>query len=443
LTEGPPTGSGAAPTTDEGLIRAIGPWSLGANVMNMVIGAGIFVLPGVVAAQLGSAAIVAYAACALIVALVFLCYTEVGCRITRSGGSYAYVEEAFGPFAGSVTSTLLWLGFSVCSDAALAVALTDALAKIIPILQQPMVRVAFLVALFASLAAINIVGIQAGLRVLAVSTLAKLAPLVLLAIAGLFTLNPEFLRITEWPSLATFGATTLVLFFAFGGAETALSCGGEIKDPMRTVPRGLFLGVSGILLLYVILQVVAQGNLGPELASNTEAPLAASATRVFGNWGAQMLMLGMVVSVFSLMLGDMLNTPRVIFAAARDGLLPRPMSKVHARFRTPHVAILFYATTGCLFALSGTFRQLAVMAAGSILLVYLGVSLSVIRLRQKHGMPAPGQFRIPGGPVIPLLSAAVVLLLLTQLSTGEALGLGGLLLFAVVVYASRGVFGQR
>jgi len=143
------------------------------------------------------------------------------------------------------------------------------------------------------------------------------------------------------------------------------------------------------------------------------------------------------------MLGDMLNTPRVIFAAARDGLLPGMFAKVHPRFKTPYLAIIFYAIAGCLFALSGTFRQLAVMASGSILLVYLGVSLSVIRLRHKYGMPGPGQFRIPGGPVIPILGAAAALLLLTQLSASEALGLGALLLFAVLVYSMRSVFRHK
>ncbi|MHC4374896.1 MAG: amino acid permease [Planctomycetota bacterium] len=85
--------------TDEGLVREIGTFALGANIMNMVVGAGIFALPGVVAAQLGPAALVAYLVCALIVGLVFLCYAEAGSRITRSGGSYAYIEEAFGPSA--------------------------------------------------------------------------------------------------------------------------------------------------------------------------------------------------------------------------------------------------------------------------------------------------------------------------------------------------------
>ena len=147
--------------TDEGLVRAIGTWTLGANIVNMVIGAGIFVLPGVVAAQIGPAALIAYLVCAAIVALVFLCYAEAGCRVTRSGGSYAYVEEAFGPFAGFVTSTLLWLGFSVFSDAALAVAMTDAIALGFPILSQGLPRGLFLVALFGFLAWRNYQNMQA------------------------------------------------------------------------------------------------------------------------------------------------------------------------------------------------------------------------------------------------------------------------------------------
>jgi amino acid transporter len=126
--------------TDEGLVRGIGTWALSANVINMVIGAGIFVLPGVVAAQIGPAALVAYLVCVVIVGLVFLCYAEVGSRVTRSGGSYAYVEDAFGPFAGFVTSTLLWLGYAVFSDAALAVALTNALALMLPLLSGPAAR---------------------------------------------------------------------------------------------------------------------------------------------------------------------------------------------------------------------------------------------------------------------------------------------------------------
>ena len=425
--------------TDEGLVREIGTFALGANIMNMVVGAGIFVLPGVVAAQLGPAALVAYLVCALIVGLVFLCYAEAGSRVTRSGGSYAYIEEAFGPFAGFIASTLLWLGWSVFSDAALAVALTDALATKLPALGDGLPRQLFFVALFGFLGVINIVGLKSGVRLVIITTIAKLVPLVLLVAAGLFAINMDKLVIVEWPSMQNFGAAALILFFAFAGAETALNSSGEVRNPSKTIPRGLLLGISGIFLLYLALQVVAQGTLGPELANNTEAPLSAAASIVFGNWGAQLLLVGMVISIFGCLSGDVLNTPRVVFAAARDGLLPGILAKVHPKHHTPYVAILFYVTAGCIFALTGSFRQLAVVASGSVLLVYLGVSLAVIALRRRHGPASKGQFSIPGGFVVPVLSSVVIIWLLSQMTAGEAVGIATLLAVTTLIHLVRQV----
>jgi APA family basic amino acid/polyamine antiporter len=427
----------SARETDEGLVREIGTWALGANITNMVVGAGIFVLPGVVAAQLGPAALFAYLVCALIVGLVFLCYAEAGSRVSRSGGSYAYIEEAFGPFAGFVSSTLLWLGWSVFSDAALAVAMADAISIKLPALSHGMPRKIFFVALFSFLAVINIVGLKSGVRLVIINTIAKLVPLVLLVAVGLFAINFENLVIVEWPSTYNFGAAALVLFFAFAGAETALNSSGEIRNPAKTIPRGLLVGISGIFILYFALQVVAQGTLGVELANNTEAPLSAAATVVFGSWGAQLLLVGMIISIFGCLSGDVLNTPRVIFAAARNGLLPAGLARVHPKHHTPHVAILFYVVAACVFALTGTFKQLAVVASGSILLVYLGVSLSVIALRRRGGPASDEQFRIPGGFIVPVLSSIVIIWLLSQMTAGEAIGIAALLVVTIIIYLLR------
>ena len=423
--------------TEEGLVRGIGTWALSANIINMVIGAGIFVLPGVVAAQLGPAALIAYFACAFIVGLVFLCYAEAGCCVTRSGGSYAYIGEAFGPFAGFAASTLLWFGFSVFTDAALAVALTNALALKLPVLGEWLPRALFIIVLFAFMAWMNIRGLKEGIRLMVFNTVAKLVPLVLLAAVGLFAIEVDHFTITEWPSLHDFGAAALILFFAFSGAETALNASGEIRNCARTIPRSLLLGVGGVFILYVSLQVVAQGTLGASLATNQEAPLSAAAAVVFGGWGVGLLTIGMVISIFGCLSGDVLNSPRVIFATARDGLLPAVFARVHPKFQTPHIAILFYAAAGCAFALTGTFRQLAVMASGSILLVYLGVCLSVLALRRKRGPRPAGQFRVPGGPVVPVLGATVVIWLLTQMTAGEALGIGALVAGIMVIYGAR------
>jgi APA family basic amino acid/polyamine antiporter len=425
---------------DEGLVRVIGTGALGLSVINMVVGAGIFVLPGLVAAELGSAAILAYLVCSVTVALVFLCFAEVGSRVSRSGGAYAYIEEAFGPYVGFIASILFWFGFSALADAAITVIMVDSIAILFPVLNETIPRAIFIIALLTFLAAVNIRGVVAGVRLYVFNTLVKLVPLLLLLIVGLFAINVENLAIVEWPSVGKIGATTILLFYAFTGAESALNTSGEIKNPAKTVPLGLLLGLGGLLLLYVGLQTVAQGVLGPELANNTEAPLVAAATEVFGDWGGKMLIVGAVISIYSALSGDMLGGPRVIFASSLDNNLPKFLGKVHPKYKTPHVAIIFFAIVIGVFALSGTFKYLAVVATGSLLLVDLGVSLAVMHLRRRDGLPKEGEFRLPFGPVIPLLSCAIVGWLLLQMPGNEALSLAAMVFACVVFYEIRSVF---
>ena len=427
----------------EGLTRTIGTRVLGLNIINMVVGGGIFVLPGLIAVHLGSAAIVAYVVCSVAVALVFLCFAEIGSRITRSGGAYAYIEEAFGPFAGFIASMLLWFGWNVLSNAAIAVAMVEAIAIAFPILAEPIPRATFMVALLAFLAFVNITGVRSGVRLFVFNTIAKLIPLVLLVIVGLFAINIEYLAITEWPSLQNVGVGALILIFAFAGAESALSSSGEIRNSRKTVPAGLLLGLISILVLYVGLQAVAQGVLGAELASNTEAPLAAAAEQVFGSWGGKLLLITGVISIYATVSGDMLNTPRVLFASSLDGSLPKLLSKVHPKYKTPYVSIIVFASMICAFALSGTFKPLAVVASGSILIIYLGVSLATIRLRLRDGTPSPDEFSIPGGSVVPVLSCLIIGWLLLQLTLEEAVGLGLLCGASVGIYAVRSVISRR
>jgi amino acid transporter len=422
---------------DEGLVRVIGAGALGLSVVNMVVGAGIFVLPGRIAAELGSAAILAYLVCSVAVALVFLCFAEIGSRITRSGGVYAYIEEAFGPFAGFIASILFWFGYSALADAAITVAMVEAMTIAFPILGESIPRAVFIIALFMFLTVVNIKGVKAGVRLYVFNTLAKLIPLLLLLVAGLFAINMESLAIPEWPSAQDIGAGAIMLFFAFTGAECALNPSGEIKNPSKTVPMGLLIGIGSLLALYVGLQTVAQGVLGPELANNTEAPLAAVAVEVFGGWGGKMLLAGVVISIYGAISGDMLGAPRVIFASSLDGNLPRCLSKVHPQYKTPHVAVIVFAIVVCAFALSGTFRYLVVFATGSLLLIDLGVSLAVLRLRQRDGLPKAGEFRLPFGPLIPLLSCLIIGWLLLQVPAEEAISIAVLISASVVVYAIR------
>ena len=408
----------------------------------MVVGAGIFVLPGVIAAKLGSAAIIAYLICGVAISLIFLCYAEIGSRVTRSGGSYAYIEEAFGPFFGFISSMLLWFGWAVLSDAALTVAMINTLSIVVPELQEPLWKLLFMVVLFTFMVGTNIIGVKSGIRLYVFNTIAKFVPLALLLLTGIFFINIDNLIITEWPSIANIGAASLILIFAFSGAECALNASGEIKNPTKTVPRGIFLGLGSIFILYLGLQTVAQGVLGAELANNTEAPLAATANEIFGGWGIKLLIVGGAISIFSTLSGDILVTPRVIFAAARDGHLPKPLAKVHPKYKTPHISIIFYAFMIALLAFSGQFKVLAVMASGSVLLVYAGVCLATLKLRVRDGAPSEGQFKMPGKIIIPFLSCSVITWMLLQLTGEEALGLLVLIGISILIFIVQKIINK-
>jgi len=423
--------------TSEGLVRSIGTKALGVNIFNMVVGGGIFVLPGVIAANLGPAAILAYLICAIAVGLIFICYAEIGSRITRSGGSYAYIEDAFGPMAGFVSSMLLWFGWAILSDAAILVAMVETISIAVPVLSEPIPRALFMVVLLSFLVFMNIRGVETGKRLYITNTITKFVPLGMLLVFGVFAINIDNLKITEWPTYEQIGASTLILIFAFSGAECALNASGEIENPSRTVPRGVLLGMGSIFLLYLGLQSVAQGVLGPELANNTEAPLAAAAKEVFGEWGVNLLIIGGVISIFSTLSGDILVTPRVVFASARDGNLPSFLAKVHPKFHTPYVSVIFFAIAMCLIAISGSFSVLAVLASGSILLIYAGVSLAVIKLRIRDGDPEEGQFKVPGKFIVPILSCVVIAWMLYQMDNNEAMSILALVGFSIGLYIIR------
>ncbi|MDA1029644.1 MAG: amino acid permease [Bacteroidetes bacterium] len=420
--------------TEEGLLRAIGTRSLSLGIINMIIGAGIFVLPGIVASLLGPAAILAYLICSIAVALVFLCFAEAGSRVSRSGGAYAYIEEAFGPFAGFIAANLLWFGWGALANAAVAIALAEMLAAAFPLFANSAVKSAFLVALFGGLAWINIIGVKSGARFASINTYGKLIPLAVLVVFGAFFVQWDHIVITSMPSMDNLGAGTLLLVFAFGGAEIALNSGGEIKNPERTVPLALLIGIGIVFVLYLSIQTVAQGVLGGDLLNHLEAPLVATAERAFGPWGKTFLLIGAGISLIGVSGGHILSNPRALFAAARDGLLPKKLAEVHPKYKTPAMAIAVYSVLACGFALSGSFKTLAIVSSGSVLLLYLGTSLAVLKLRRDGQSSDKQLFVLPFGPVIPLLSSAVVVWLLSNMTADEAIGLGILVASASVLF---------
>jgi basic amino acid/polyamine antiporter, APA family len=405
-------------TADAALMRAIGLRRLTASIINITVGAGIFVLPAVVAAQLGAAAPIAYIVCAGLMALIILCFASAGSRVSLTGGLYAYVEVAFGPFVGFLAGVLFWLmaSFAVASVAS---AFAGSVGVLWPPASAGLGRTAVLAALFAALAVVNVRGVSVGARLVEVVTAAKLVPLLVFVLAGVWFVRADYLAWPALPSASDVGRTAIVLIFAFVGVEIALVPSGEIVDPPRTVPRALFLALATTTTLYLLIQGVAQGLLGPSMSSFAAAPLAEAASRVLGGAGRLMVLAGATVSMFGYVSGDMLGSPRALFAFGRDRIFPRALAKVHPIYRTPYVAIVVHAVIVATLAISSSFTQLAILANVAALSLYLMCVLASLELQRRDVRAGGTPFRVPGGATVPILAAAAIIWVLAHATLKE------------------------
>jgi APA family basic amino acid/polyamine antiporter len=410
-----------AKNTKEGLKRVIGVPGLAATVINNTIGAGIYALPAIVSIQMGASGILGYLFCGAMLVTIMLCYMEIGSKVSTSGGSYIYVETAFGPFAGFIVNWLFFFGWGVLGSAAVVNILADSLAVLIPAFSNPLMRALLFFILLGTMVWVNVRGAKQSVRFLEYLTIIKLVPLFGIVIFGLSYVKMNNLHWEHWPHLNTFGETALVLFFAFAGFETSLGSSGEIEDPKRTVPRGIMLGGAIVFMVYILIQIVTQGVLGAQISEFKGAPLAAVAQNIVGPVGVTVLVIAASISCLGNTSGDVMATPRLLFAGAEDGLFPKFLAKVHPRFATPYLAVITYASLIFLFSVSGGFKQLAVLASGSLLLIYLGVILAMIKLRTKKGQAAEKAFKVPGGLSVPFIAIAAIAWLLSHLSSKEIL----------------------
>ncbi len=415
---------------NEGLKREIGLWGLVSNSINIIIGAGIFILPVIVAEKLGTGSIWAYLICGILMIFIMLCFAEVGTMITRTGGAYSYIETAFGKFAGFLTTNIFIFGAAIMANAAVANGLADTIAYFVPEFKLQWVRIIFFALMFGGLAYVNIRGVKNAITIVKFNTIAKLLPLLMIAFFGWFFLIPSDVTLTTGNSSKDIGEISLILLFAFVGAETALNVSGEIKNPVKTIPKGIMLSILIVVLLYILIQITVQGILGSSITNFRDAPLVEVGKRMFGPIGATVVLVGAAFSMFGNISGMILNMPRVLFAAARDKvLLPHSLANIHPKFSTPHISIVVYALIGFIFSVTGEFKQLAILSSASYLLIYLGVVLAVIRFRNKSIGDEP-TYKIPGGIIIPAISVLVIIWLLSNLSLNE---LSAMLLFITIL----------
>ena len=416
---------------DAGLIRSVGAWGLAASTINMVVGASIFVVPAPLAANVGLYAPLAIVVCAIAVGAVAICFAEGGSRIPSSGGAYGYIEAAFGPMTGYAAGTLLWFGDALACGG-IAAALADVVVALLPPQFAGTAHALIVVATIGGIALVNMSGVDRGMRLVNATTLVKLLPLAVFLIVGAVALHGANFHETAPLSGGGMGRAMILAVFAFMGMETSLCASGEVARPERTIPRALAIAMGSVTLLYVAIQIVAQGMLGPMLASST-APLADAMAQV--DPMLRLLMLaGTSLSMFGYLSSDILGSPRILFAFARDGLLPGALGRVHPRSRAPHVAIGCYALFAMLLALTGTFAELAVLSALASAGFYIAGCAATWRLARQGVARAgtPLNFRWLGTATSIGIGSMIVLIALA--SRAEILGLFALIGAALLVY---------
>ncbi len=391
-----------------GLHRGLRRFDAVALTVNSIVGAGVFAMPAGLAIDAGRYSLAVIFVAFVVVALLALSLAEVSSRYDVTGGPQVYAQRTFGPLAGFTVGWLFTVS-RIASFALIAQVMLDYTAVLWSVLAAPWPRVAALTLFTLTLAVFNLRGVTRGALVGNLLTIAKLLPLGLIALAGLWFAGWNNLPVTEPRAPDGLMDALLLALFACVGFDVAAVVAGEMRDPRRDLPVSIMGGLAISCLLYLLLMLACFGVLQDTAAS--KLPLTDVASAFIGPVGGILMAVAAVISTAGGNAVQMLVSPRGIFALAEAGDLPRSFAAVHPNWRTPYVAIIAYAVVAWLLAVTGTFKYLLAIFVISRMLAYGSTAAALIVLRRREG-PAPVQ--VPGGIAIAVLSlAACVALLFT------------------------------
>jgi amino acid transporter len=422
----------------EKLVRGLGRWDLTAVTVNTIIGTGIFVLPAGVFGLIGSFSLYAFVACAVIVGLIVLCFSEVSSRFTSTGGMYLYAKEAFGPEIGFEVGWLYWTvrvsGFAANCNAMLAY-----LGFFVAGVGDGVGRIAVICMVVGGVTLVNLLGVRETAVVTNVFAVGKIVPLLLFAAVGVFFIDPGNFDFTHVPEAGSFPSAILMLLYAYMGFEAAVIPAGETKDPQKNVPFALLTALAFCAVLFFVVQAVAIGTLPGLAASKT--PLADAAGQFMGSFGATLIAVGALVSVLGNLNGGFLAASRLPFAMAEQGELPKLLSRTHPKHKTPVAAILITGAVVMILTIYTTFLTAVTIASVTRLLVYAATCIALPVFRQRGDVPK-ARFIAPLGALVAILSLVLIGWLVTNVDfKKEGLPIAIAAAIGLVIYFGYRPFG--
>ena len=398
------------------LVRGINRWDLVAIAINGIIGAGIFGLPSRVFASIGTYSLIAFVACAIVVALIILCFAEVSSRFDETGGPYLYAREAYQPAVAFEIGWLIWLA-RVTAFAANCNLLINYLSYFWLSATSPFWRATIIIFVVTVLAIINLLGIRQTAIFSNVFTVGKLVPIIIFIAAGLFFINPQAYEFGPTPTGADFSKSVMLLVYAFTGFEMATIPAGEVKNPQKNLPRALLTAILVVAVLYIMIQVVCVGTL-PELAQS-QKPLADAGSRFLGTAGGAIISAGAVISITGNLNILLLSGSRLPFAMAEQKQLPAFVGNIHTKFFTPYISILLTAALMLFLTLNSSFVAALTISTIARLVTYGATCLALPLFRAKKSDVAPAAFKLPGGTIIAILSLLLIVWLLYNSTLNE------------------------
>ena len=383
------------------LAREIGLFGATMLVMGGIVGSGIFMNPYVVAGQVGTPALIlaAWTFGGLVALAGAFAYAELASLRPAVGGQYAYLREAFSPQVAFLYGWVLLLVIQSGGMAAVAVTLARYLGELVAL---PVSEAAVALGMLAALTAVNCLGVRAGSDVQSALMVLKTLAILGLVVTGFVVFGGErvpLLPVLDRPPspglVAAFGAALVPVLFAYGGWQTSGFVMGELKRPEQDMPRALLLGVAGVVVLYLSVNVVCLRALGAAGLAASRAPASDVMRAALGERGAQLIALGIVISTLGFLAQGILTAPRVYYAMARDGVFFRAVGELHPRTRVPVLAIALQGLMAGLIAVSGRYEQILnyVVSVDFIAMGLTGAALFVFRRRGERG-----RFRAPGHP---------------------------------------------
>jgi len=400
------TGSNPVIKLPKTLRREIGFLEAITVVIGMVIGSGIFFKPSIVFKNAGSPTIgiLAWVAGGIITMASGLTIAEIAAAIPKTGGIFVYLKELYGEkwaFLFGWVQTVIYVPGSV---AALAIVLATQATNFVPM--SPLMQKLFAILMLLIITIANVLSTKLASKIQFVATIAKLIPLFIIIALGLIngTAHSFSVPLGSTAAGAGFGAAMLGTLWAYDGWVSVSNMGGELKNPKKDIPRSIIIGLSIIIVVYVLFNLAIINVIPITAVVNSNKVASDVASVLFGKSGSLFISAGIFISIFGALNGYLMTGVRIPFAMAQDKLLPydKFLGKVNQKYQTPLNSYIFVVALTCIYIFSGSFNTLTDLVVFVLWIFFTMAVAGIFILRTKHkDLVRP--YKVPFYPVVPLI----------------------------------------